>query len=491
MPRSLISDMPDDKVTEFFKQHDAYCKNLRSHPLSPLLRNIDKPRKEYNPNGSLSIERTAREWAWSLQSKQTTDSGHFDVVNGGPDQLAYLIFPSELADIAAQHVETYRTRLYPRRKREDKFNEDAGPPTTVYLSRRVIAKLEFMERFCSSKQATAKSAEPSKPTEMDDQQSNDSASTASSVTQVSRPLTPQESLRQQLDKRIASLDAESSTASEAPKNSASTVNSDDTTIASTVSEKFKASGRMSTSSAKVRQLDEVLQRFKQDSAQTQAQQSERVSQMERQLQRVHDFDSKLDTIQTDFVNRLNLLEGRMEESMNNSMAKLLTVVQSIHSAQNPSTPPRRHTSNSTHASPPAADLIALQQINNLDSDGSSTLASSSSRASGMSMESADPMQSPEHKKHKSAEKASKKRVLKDSIRRRLDELNKSRNATSETASQESADSLDKITDEMEDLMESNVSFTTIPPTLERQYTASPDQDVDTQVSSSEGRGTPS
>jgi hypothetical protein len=144
MPRSLISDMPDDKVIAFFKQHDAYCKNLRSHPLSPLLRNLDKPRKEYNPNGSLSTERTAREWAWSL-TPNNTDPGHFDVVNGGPDQLAYLIFPSELADIAAQHVQTYRIRLYPRRKREDKFKEDAGPPTTVHLSRRVIANLEFIE----------------------------------------------------------------------------------------------------------------------------------------------------------------------------------------------------------------------------------------------------------------------------------------------------------------------------------------------------------
>jgi hypothetical protein len=56
MPRSLLSDMPDDKVLEFFKHHDSYCKNLRSHPLSPLLRNLDKPRKEFNPNGSLSVE---------------------------------------------------------------------------------------------------------------------------------------------------------------------------------------------------------------------------------------------------------------------------------------------------------------------------------------------------------------------------------------------------------------------------------------------------
>jgi chromosome segregation ATPase len=324
-----------------------------------------------------------------------------------------------------------------------------------------------------------------------DDQTTDSSSTASSVTQVSRPPTPLESLRQQLDKRIASLDAASQAASDTSKDSASTVNSDETIIASTVSDKSKASGRMSTSSAKNRQLDEVLQPHKQDSTQAQAQQSERVAHMERQLQRVHEFDSKLDTIQTDFATRLNLLEGRMEASMDNNMAKLLALVQAMHSGHNPSTPSRRtSTDSNTHLSP-AADLAALQKINTLDSDGSSTLASSSSKASGMSVESTDPMQSPEHKKHKSGGKGSKKkRVLYDSIRRRLDELNETKNAT-ETESQASDDSLDKITDEMEEIMESKVSLDHIPPTSERQYTDSPGQEVDTQASSSDGRGSQS
>ena len=408
MPRSLLSDMPDDKVIAFFKQHDVYCKNLRSHPLSPLLRNIDKLREEFNPNGSLIIERTARDWARSLKPNNT-DPVQFDVVNGGPDQLAYLIFPSQYADLAAQHVETYRNRLYSRRKREDKFKADAGPPTTVHLSRRVIANLEFMERFCSRQQDKAKSTAASSKSKTTDDQSKNSASTTSSVTQVSRPLTPRESLRQQLDKRIASLEATSSSVPDEQKQSSSTVNSDDTSLASiasenskasgrlsetsdevtlaasTVSEKSKVSGRMSTSSAKVRQLDEVLQRFKSDSAKTQAKQSDRVSQIERQVQRVHEFDSKLDAIQTDFVSRMNVLEGRIEETMNNNMAKLITLVQSMNSGNAPSTPTRASTSH-PQTSPSPVDNTTLQQLTNPDSDGSSTLASlsSSSKASGLS-----------------------------------------------------------------------------------------------------------
>jgi hypothetical protein len=112
MPRLVMADMLDEKVMEFFQHHNAYCRDLKSHSLSPLLRNIDKPRKEHNPNGSLSIERTAREWSRTL--KAGNSDYHFDVVNGGPDQLAYLIFPSKYADIAAAHVESYRQRLYPR-----------------------------------------------------------------------------------------------------------------------------------------------------------------------------------------------------------------------------------------------------------------------------------------------------------------------------------------------------------------------------------------
>ena len=146
---------------------------------------------------------------------------------------------------------------------------------------------------------------------------------------------------------------------------------------------------MSTSSAKVRQLDEVLQRHKSDTAHSQAKQSERVSQLEREFQRVQELDSKLDTIQTEFVSRLNLFEGRIEQSMNSNMSQLLALVQNISS--------NSHQNEDLTRSPNSTDRNALQQINNLDSNGSSTLVSSSSKASsGTSAASIDPMKSPEH-----------------------------------------------------------------------------------------------
>jgi hypothetical protein len=171
---------------------------------------------------------------------------------------------------------------------------------------------------------------------------------------------------------------------------------------------------MSTSSAKLRQLDEVFQRYKVDTANLQAKQSDRVSQIERQVQRVQEFDSKLHAIQADFVSRLNLFEGRMEESMNYNMAKLFAMVQNLNPRTNISSPPSsraRALNNHSHMSPTSVDSTALQQINNPDSDDPSTLESLSSKASMTSAESLDPMQSPEHKKLKSANKGSKKMTL--------------------------------------------------------------------------------
>ena len=453
MPRTVIADMPDEKLMELVNHHHTYCKDLRSHALSPLLRNVDKARKEYNPNGSLSIERTARAWARSLTPE--TSEFHFDVVNGGPDQLAYLIFPSEHAALAAAHVETYRQRLYPRRKREDQFKQDVGPPKTVHLSRRVIANLEFMERLCSKKPQSQTSEAMSKDSEADVDSSGVSDTTASSVTQVSKPPpTSLESLRERYKIRENDNSGDSSVNS-ASELSEGSDRSEETTIASTTSGKSKDSGRMSTSSAKVRQLDEVLTRYKTDSAQLQAKQSERVSQLERQLHRVHEFDAKLDSIQTDFASRLNLFEGRMEESMNSNMAKLFALVQNIGSTRsmspNRAQQPMHHQPNT---SPTSADSKALQQINNPDSDGSSTMESLSSKASEMTTESADPIQSPEHKKLKSIEKGAKKKIkLKDSIRRRLDEIKDSQNpAAPVIANQDSTDSFDQIADEMDAIM---------------------------------------
>ena len=345
-----------------------------------------------------------------------------------------------------------------------------------------------MERLCANKPKNQPSTPSSKASESDASSSVSASSTASSVTQASKPPTSLEALRAQLKKRETG-NLEESTVQSTSEISEGSDQSEKTTLASTTSGKSKESGRMSTSSAKVRQLDEVLRRHKTDSAQVQAKQSERVSQIERQLQKVYEFESKIDTIQTDFSSRLSLFEGRMEESLSSNMAKLLALVQHLQPTSSVASPNRSSTT--LHSSPKSADNRAIQQINNLESDGSSTLESLSSKASVTSAESPDPLQSPEHKKLKSAGKKHKKIKLKDSIRRRLDEIHGSTPTETQPmeTQDESEDSLDEIVDELDDIMtSSNTKKKQQPPNAERQYTASPDPSVDDQASYSSDRG---
>jgi hypothetical protein len=70
-------------------------------------------------------------------------------------------------------------------------------------------------------------------------------------------------------------------------------------------------GRMTTSSAKFRELDAAIQRQKKTNDKKDAKNSERISHIDRLLHRIDNIDSKLDNVQTDFGQRLNFVETRM------------------------------------------------------------------------------------------------------------------------------------------------------------------------------------
>ena len=178
--------MTAEEAYSIFLNHDTCVKDLRSHPLSPLLRNLDRVRKEFQVDGTV-IERTAREWARNLKTSEGI-SMQADVVNGGDDLLCYLVFPSAFAEEAARAVDQYRNVLYPFTQREARFRESVGPPPEIHLSKRVIANLDFVKRrIAARQQSTPATAALSTAA---------STSTTSSVSQVSRPMTPVESLRQ-------------------------------------------------------------------------------------------------------------------------------------------------------------------------------------------------------------------------------------------------------------------------------------------------------
>jgi hypothetical protein len=213
LPRFSFQNMTAEEAYSVFLDYDTYAKDLRGYPLSPLLRNLDRIRKEFHPDGKV-IKRTAREWACNLQTSDGTYM-QADVVNGGDDLLCYLVYPSVFSEEAARAVDQYRSLLYPFTQREARFRESVGPPPEVHLSKRVIANLDFVKRRIAACQQSTPAAAASR--------ADESASTTSSMSQVSRPMTPAESLRhryRQTDQ--SSEDRSVSSTSEASNSTSST-----------------------------------------------------------------------------------------------------------------------------------------------------------------------------------------------------------------------------------------------------------------------------
>jgi hypothetical protein len=327
IPRFVFAQMSGEDAAELFQTHDKHVKSLCWLFLSPMLSNLDRTRKEYNPDG-ISIARTTREWARNIKASDG-NYAQCDVVNGGTDQKCYLLFPPYHEQAANVALEEYRKRLYPFTQREARFRSDIGPPPTVHLSKHVIANIDFMKKLSSNP--------PSGSPLPIDQASNGASSadsfvsgtTVSSVSQATIPITPQESPPQQNRQTDPVVDND-------PE--------DDKTTASTETAPSKVSaGRLSASAAKLRDLDAMIKRQKTINDQKDAKQSERVSHLERQISRLDELDAKLDGVQADFGRRLNLFEDRMVETvknhiessnstmdnMNSNIAKLMSVVNKL------------------------------------------------------------------------------------------------------------------------------------------------------------------
>ncbi|KAI2507667.1 hypothetical protein MHU86_6760 [Fragilaria crotonensis] len=305
IPRFAFSQMTDSEAHALFQTHDEYVKSLRWLPLSPLLSNLDRPRKEYQPDGSF-IERTTREWARSIKDLDGKSSAQCDVVNGGLDQLPYLLFTPPYTEAATLALEDYRRRLYPFTQREAQFRENVGPPPYIQFSKSVIANLDFIKRLSATKHSSSPLLHPK-------------------IRKWNNVRSPP-GICQRRHKSDSSGDQQSD---------------DSSTAGSTVTSPSKLSdGRMSTSSAKLRELDVAIQRQKKTNEKQDAKNSERLSHIERKLHRIDDIDTKLDEVQTDFGQRLTIFESRMVETvkghiesshhnmenMNTSLEKLMLVV---------------------------------------------------------------------------------------------------------------------------------------------------------------------
>ena len=111
-----------------------------------MLSNLDRVRKEHYADGTIT-ERTTREWARSIRTLDDKEYAQCNLVNGGTDQLWYLLFPPKDKEAAEQALEAYRRRLYQFIQREAKFREEVGPPPVIQYSKRVIANLDVIQRL--------------------------------------------------------------------------------------------------------------------------------------------------------------------------------------------------------------------------------------------------------------------------------------------------------------------------------------------------------
>ena len=90
IPRFVFERLSAEEASTLFASHDSYVKALNWLPLSPLLSNLDRVRKEHNADGTVT-ERSTRDWARNIRTLDGSEYAQCDVVNGGTDQLCYLL----------------------------------------------------------------------------------------------------------------------------------------------------------------------------------------------------------------------------------------------------------------------------------------------------------------------------------------------------------------------------------------------------------------
>ena len=400
--------------------------------------------------------------ARSIKDLDGTSSAQCDVVNGGLDQLPYLLFTPPYTEAATVALEDYRRRLYPFTQREDQFRENVGPPPYIHFSKSVIANLDFIKHLSSNNNSSS-SSPISKGSEAEQSSvtTPDSGTTDSSVSQITRPPTSAESLRQQYRQRRNTSD--------------SSDQSDDTSTAgSTATSPSKLSdGRMSTSSAKFCELDAAIQRQKKTNDKHDAKTSERISHIERQLHRI------VDEVKTDFGQQLNLFETRMVDTvkghiessnhntanMTASMEKLMIIVNRLLTQQNDNIVDYSSTTSRTRTQIGSLEetgiVAAVHLTDAAPNGGQNSSSTSSSSRSSMSSESMSAIKSPEHKRLKSGQKPPK-----ESVRRHLAlamEAASRSPSPPKITTQESLDSLDLAMQKLEEITHAGASSNTALP----------------------------
>ena len=142
--------MSTERERKVFERRDVYIKALRFIPLSPLNNNLGTTCHKYFPDGT-TIERTVRDWAFTVLSTDLSEPAHCNVVNGFFDQKAYLLMAPQHEFALKASSEAYRSRIFPFRQREERFRESIGPlPSVIKVDSKVVANILFIEQTSAS-----------------------------------------------------------------------------------------------------------------------------------------------------------------------------------------------------------------------------------------------------------------------------------------------------------------------------------------------------
>ena len=284
-----------------------------------MFANLDTIRTEYQEDGK-TVERSLREWSKSIKSLDGNTYIQCDVVNGGFDQKAYLLVPPQHEHAASHALDVYRRQVFPFTQREARFREVIGPPSVILVNPKLKANLSFLENLSSSTEyqptVTNEKASESPSVSSDQQNSFDSevsmvVSNASDDNQdhgkEKLPPTPLESLRSQYRNR-----------------------SPDQATVSTSSNSLSGKSRqsmLSTSSARFIELEARITRQQTEFDRKDKISSDRLAQIERQLHRFDEVESKIDSLKNDIDSKLEESQQAQRSDLQTMNGQILVVME--------------------------------------------------------------------------------------------------------------------------------------------------------------------
>jgi hypothetical protein len=349
LPRYAFSTMNNAKVRQHFQFHDKWAKSLKAITLSPMINHLDQLRIEYNEDGS-TTERSAREWVSTLMEKDGTTPALCDVVNGSKDQKSYLVSPSHFLHEAQHQWNLYKSRLHPPSHREARFRDNLpGLPNVITIQKEIQSNVSFLEQMSMTEIWKQDTAYPSQETQRPSQSSDQPNDSSNRTTQETRGREVWPALPERYRHRpVNSTQTENDRSDiDSTSNSGRTSQSGIEEERSTTSTKSMTHGSGNNITNRFQELEYLLKRQHKEMEVSGKKYSVRLSQLERQFDRIEEIDSRMSAFhlnlesanqkmeqtskhQTKISNELHELKTDTSAQLSDMKNKTLSTMESQH-----------------------------------------------------------------------------------------------------------------------------------------------------------------